>query len=302
MGNLSNTRSRLSRSSDVSIGMPVFNGAATLRHAIDSLLRQTYGNFELLISDNASTDSTEQICRAYTSSDRRIIYFRQPVNRGPSANFQFVLDQAVGEYFMWAASDDVWADDFILTNRQVLASNPACVASIGRVVFVTENNVVAHASRADSPLTGTLHSRLRQFIRDPSDNSRFYSLYRRYALRNLNLEGYTYHAADWFVIAKVLLEGEFHTVDRVQLTRLIAPLGKYARSAPNDNKGRITFGFPLLAWTLEVCKLIPIYTAFASALDFARLNLRSSPAYHSVHRKVSWFMGKRHASGSEPVI
>lgn len=90
----------------VSIGMPVYNGEKSIREALDSLLAQTFTDFELIISDNASTDGTEAICREYVERDPRIRYVRQSENRGPIANFQFVLEEAVGEYFMWAAHDD----------------------------------------------------------------------------------------------------------------------------------------------------------------------------------------------------
>ena len=91
----------------VSIGMPVFNGDKFIREALDSLLAQTFTDFELIISDNASTDRTEAICREYAERDKRIRYVRQAENLGPAANFRFVLDEAVGEYFMWAAADDL---------------------------------------------------------------------------------------------------------------------------------------------------------------------------------------------------
>jgi glycosyltransferase involved in cell wall biosynthesis len=92
----------------VSIGMPVYNGELYIREALDSLLAQTFTNFELIISDNASTDGTEAICNEYATSDARIRYVRHSVNRGAIVNFQFVLDEAIGEYFMWAAADDIF--------------------------------------------------------------------------------------------------------------------------------------------------------------------------------------------------
>jgi glycosyltransferase involved in cell wall biosynthesis len=97
----------------VSIGMPVFNGEAFLCEALDSLLAQTFTDFELIISDNGSTDGTEGICRDYAEHDLRIKYVRQPKNQGSSFNFKFVLDKAVGEYFMWAAADDQWSPNWI---------------------------------------------------------------------------------------------------------------------------------------------------------------------------------------------
>ena len=94
----------------VSIGMPVFNGAKFIRAALDSLLAQTFTDFELVISDNASTDDTETICREFVSQDCRIRYVRQPVNLGAFGNFFHVLTLAKGQYFMWMAHDDMVSD------------------------------------------------------------------------------------------------------------------------------------------------------------------------------------------------
>ncbi|WNC86000.1 glycosyltransferase family 2 protein [Thermosynechococcus sp. QKsg1] len=95
----------LSYEHNLSIGMPVYNGAKFIREALDSLLAQTFTDFELIISDNASTDETEAICREYAAKDKRIRYVRQAQNLGAAANFKYVLDEARGEYFMWAAAD-----------------------------------------------------------------------------------------------------------------------------------------------------------------------------------------------------
>ena len=106
----------------VSIGMPVYNSEVFIRDALDSLLAQTFTDFELIISDNASADDTEMICREYALKDKRIRYVRQAENRGAVANFQFVLDESVGDYFMWAAGDDIWSSTFISDNEFVLSS------------------------------------------------------------------------------------------------------------------------------------------------------------------------------------
>src|SRR5690242_8068616 len=87
----------------VTIGMPVWNGERFISQAIESLLAQTYGDFELLISDNASTDATADICHAYASRDRRIRYLRQQRNLGANANYNAVFGQSSGRYFKWAA-------------------------------------------------------------------------------------------------------------------------------------------------------------------------------------------------------
>jgi glycosyltransferase involved in cell wall biosynthesis len=97
----------------VSIGMPVYNGEQHVRRALDSLLAQDYENFELIISDNVSTDKTLQICREYAARDKRISIQVNSCNVGSPKNFRAVLNYAQGEYFMWAAVDDYWLPQFV---------------------------------------------------------------------------------------------------------------------------------------------------------------------------------------------
>jgi glycosyltransferase involved in cell wall biosynthesis len=97
----------------VSIGLPVRNGENSLRRALDSLLSQEYRRLEVIISDNASTDETGNICQDYARADNRLRYFRNETNIGAASNFKRVLELATGQYFMWAAHDDKWHPDFV---------------------------------------------------------------------------------------------------------------------------------------------------------------------------------------------
>jgi hypothetical protein len=108
----------------VSIGLPVYNGQNYLGEAIESLLAQSFGDFEILISDNASTDGTESICRAYAARDRRIRYYRQEVNQGAAWNHNYTFALAQGEYFKWNAHDDLYAASFIASCFDVLQRDP----------------------------------------------------------------------------------------------------------------------------------------------------------------------------------
>lgn len=90
----------------VSIGFPVYNGGKYMKVAIDSLLSQSYGNFELIISDNASTDNTEEICREYEKKDNRVVYIRNEKNLGATKNFNNLVHLSKGKYFKWAQHDD----------------------------------------------------------------------------------------------------------------------------------------------------------------------------------------------------
>lgn len=108
----------------VSIGIPVYNGERYLAGALDSLLAQTYPEFEILISDNASTDRTSRIAQTYAARDGRVRYFRQNRNLGAGPNHNFLLDQARSRYFKWAANDDLYEPDYLAECIALLDRNP----------------------------------------------------------------------------------------------------------------------------------------------------------------------------------
>lgn len=97
----------------VSIGLPVHNGETFIRQAIDSLLAQDYVNIELIISDNASNDQTQNICMEYAAQDKRVRYYRSDLNMGACWNFNYVFEKSAGDYYMWASHDDYWKPSYI---------------------------------------------------------------------------------------------------------------------------------------------------------------------------------------------
>lgn len=125
----------------VSIGLPVRNGALRLPFALESLLGQSYSDFELIISDNASSDSTEAICREAVLRDARVRYHRQTRDIGVLANFEYVLAHARGELFMWAAHDDLWEQAFVETLVRLLDDDPGAVLAFSRFDNVTSEGV-----------------------------------------------------------------------------------------------------------------------------------------------------------------
>ena len=111
----------------LSIGFPIYNGENYGEAAIESLLAQSYADFELIIADNASTDGTEQMCRNYAAKDSRIKYFRHETNMGAAYNFNFTVERASGEYFKWAAHDDVLSINYLERCMNHLDRNPDVV-------------------------------------------------------------------------------------------------------------------------------------------------------------------------------
>jgi glycosyltransferase involved in cell wall biosynthesis len=113
----------------VSIGMPLYNGERYIRKALDSLMAQDYENFELIISDNAATDRTQEICLEYAAGDKRIQYYRNEMNMGAVWNFERVLQLSTGDFFMWAADDDAWEKDYVSTLLSVMNQFPKSIVS-----------------------------------------------------------------------------------------------------------------------------------------------------------------------------
>lgn len=109
----------------VTIGMPVYNGERFIREAIDSLLAQSFRDFELLISDNASTDATPDICQAYAARDSRVRYVRQPHNVGLFGNVEFVMRNGRAAYFMVCGDDDVYREDYLERLLPILEADPS---------------------------------------------------------------------------------------------------------------------------------------------------------------------------------
>ena len=122
----------------LSIGIPVYNGEKFIKKCLDSLLHQTFSDFEIIISDDASTDLTFKICEEYKKQDKRILFFKQKYNTRMVANFNFVLQQAKGEYFMWASQDDVWHSEFVERNIMFLEKNPGFVGSTSEIELFYE--------------------------------------------------------------------------------------------------------------------------------------------------------------------
>lgn len=122
----------------VSIGLPAYNGADFLSEAITSILDQTFTDFELILCDNASTDGTSQICEDFARQDQRITYIRQSQNFGAAVNYNRAFHEARGEYFKWAAHDDILEPTFLQRCVETLDTDPGCLLAHCGTVFIDE--------------------------------------------------------------------------------------------------------------------------------------------------------------------
>jgi len=250
----------------VSIGMPVYNGEPYIREALDSLLAQTFTDFELVISDNASTDGTEAICREYAANDARVRYVRQSVNRGGAANFQFVLNEGVGKYFMWAATDDWWSPNWVKVLAESLDKDPFASFAMGVPVFVDEKNEkITLDSYSYSPdyipeLKSDLSPlvRLFKFLKNRNDMV-IYSLIRKENLLGIKIVepkiGRLPYDVIYGVIYKLLYAGGILKTELVQCHKRIH---SHQQSA-------------------KIFSPVKIYQVYFNHLYSAFINLRSNP-------------------------
>lgn len=118
------------------IGMPVYNGEQTIAHTLSAIRDQSFTDWTLLISDNASTDETGVICSSYCSIDNRISYYKHSHNKGMDANYDFLLEAANAEFFAWVAADDIWHPDFLLSCVGRLENDRTCGLAFTNIVNI----------------------------------------------------------------------------------------------------------------------------------------------------------------------
>jgi glycosyltransferase involved in cell wall biosynthesis len=122
----------------VSVGLPVFNGQRFLRACLDSLLAQEYGDFEFIVSDNASTDETPAIVQEYAARDRRIRFERAAENRGAAWNHRRVLELSRSTYFKWCGADDLVHPRFLTACVAALDRNPDAILAYPKTIVIDE--------------------------------------------------------------------------------------------------------------------------------------------------------------------
>jgi glycosyltransferase involved in cell wall biosynthesis len=204
----------------LSIGLPVYNGEYYLEQALDSLLSQTFQDFTLIISDNASTDRTPEICKDYQARDKRIQYFCMDKNYGAAHNFNRAFGLASGEYFKWAAHDDIHAPTFLQQCIDVLDHDPSVVLCYPATAEINDQCEIIRTPDIKWAFNETQPSlRFRSFLRQYHRCFEFFGVIRTRPLRTTSLLG-NYAGADIVLLAELVLRGPFYQLpDRLFLRR-----------------------------------------------------------------------------------
>lgn len=196
----------------VSIGLPVFNGEKYLKEVLDSILAQTYRDFELVISDNASTDHTEQICRTYAQGDTRIRYYRNERNLGAAKNHNRVFELSLGEYFKWAPHDDVYAPEFLEKCIGVLDKDLSIVLCHSKTARIDEHGTIVGTYGYKMRLSSLKpHERFRDIINVHNPCLSILGVMRADSLRMTPLFG-NYIGTDRNTLAEISLIGRIYEI------------------------------------------------------------------------------------------
>ena len=283
----------------VTIGIPVYNGELLMKKCIESVLSQTYENFELIISDNASTDSTPDICKEFLKKDNRITFVRQNENMGQNWNFNFPLEKANGEYFVWLVADAIISPEFIEKNIAVLESQDNAVGCISKIKidrtyvdkFKTEKEILkkiglvyrpnnSYSGEGTLPITGNYVERIRKYLNNfPWEM--MMAIYRTKPLRESSIHDF-FLGWDASLVLNILKHGEIKVVNQFLLESFPSygsseglmqvkqkSYGKYSKTTKSSAAQIFPF-YPLTKWCVKNLG----WTIFFRNIDhFLRLSL-----------------------------
>ncbi len=219
----------------ISIGFPIYNEEEFAKRRLDSILSQTFTDFELIIVDNASTDSTPEICQEYAKKDKRIKYFRTEKNMGIPWAYEEVIVKSKGKYFIWVAADDIFSSDFLERNFIILENDKKIVLSTSKVEWCGPGSNIRNEwkiKHTDAILKkmykkirqhfqpfgtysieGTQEERIRKQLRK-SSNQPMYGICRTKELRR-SWEERDETIWDFSVIVNLARYGNIHVIDEV---------------------------------------------------------------------------------------
>ena len=253
----------------VSIGLPIYNSEKFIHKKLDSLLEQTFTDFEIIISDNASTDLTSKICEEYAKKDKRICYFRQNKNMGAWWNYDFVLQKAKYEYFLWSAVDDIMLPQFLEETVKILESDRKIACSISKIKLFGKTTNDLEIKPNDSmlkkkikkikkefgylntfPASGPYEKRVKEYIKNLRHNQIFYGVFRTNQIR----QAYVTDSFLWkegCIMLNILKFGELFVVDKVLMSVYDGGMSRRGMlgATKQMHHGLVTTLFPIYPFT-----------------------------------------------------
>ncbi len=275
----------------VTIGIPVYNGEKTLAKTIDSLLKQTLLEFEIIISDNASTDSTDEICNEYMKKDKRIKYFRQKNNLGEIPNYKFVLEKAITKYFLWFSADDLIIETFLEDNINFLEKNEEYMGSTGRAKYfgkLVDNLKINDKNSIEKKLkralfTTEIHTvkadvyskRIKKLFKCSAFDFFVYCIFRTEKLKKCT-QNKTMLGESTIILVNALKFGNFNVFDKVMIQKFVGDTissGGMIDMINKSNVGKTSWISPYYNLTLWCFKNLGMQIFLQNFSFFIKMNI-----------------------------
>jgi glycosyltransferase involved in cell wall biosynthesis len=263
------------------LAIPVYNGERYLAAAIDSLLAQTFTDFELIITDNASTDATQDICSDYARRDPRIRYIRNKRNLGAAGNFNLGFARASGKYFKWCAHDDFISPNYLEQAVRCLEARPEAVVAFGRLQGVDSEGVLTRYVERGLPGFSQMSParRFRTLLDAHGLDGAIFGVYQRKMLARTSLHA-PYYGSDCALLAELALLGDFAMVPEITLYNRDHP----RRSVNIHSRERLAWQNPNAAGKNPFELTNRIRHLFAIAYR----HRASVPLYKSMPQLIAW--------------
>ena len=277
------------RSVTLQVGLPVYNGENYLADALDSLLAQTFADFEIIVSDNGSTDGTCAIGERFAAADARVKFHRYEQNRGAAWNFNHVFELSSSPYFKWAAHDDLHDPEYIERCLDLLEREPDVGLCYTRSRYIDGegNAAVGRPSDGCHLRQPAAHERLRQFFGTFPMHVLF-GVARREILEATRLWG-SFASADRVLVSEIALAGQIHEIADPLFVRRFHPdiswfpdMSQKDYAAWYDPRNAEKFAVPVVQRGVEYAK--GVHHAPVHGIEAAR-------CYGEVLRYASWDHG-----------
>lgn len=280
----------------VTVGLPVYNGERFVGEAIESILGQDFTDFELLLADNGSTDSTSEICAGYASRDGRVRVHRSSENRGAAWNYNRCVDLARGRYFKWAAHDDVLEPSYLTRCVEAIEERPDVVLCYPRAIDIDENGTpIAEHESIGYATEYRPSERARSALSRVTPCLESFGVMRRATLLETSrIGGYT--GSDRVLFVELALLGRFHEVPDVLFRHRQHPLRSVYRYA--DDRQRNAWFDPARAGRYASPKW-RLLRGYAHAIFTARIPLVERAC--SMTALIQWIWAHRGTLGREAV-
>ncbi len=308
------TNLEIKNSTTLLIGMPVYNGENFLKYSIESLIKQSFTDWELLISDNASSDRTAEICLEYAKKDKRIKYIKQRENIGAARNFTYLLEQAQSNYFMWAACDDIWEELYLeKTILHLNSSTEIDFVFCNLELIDKDGQYLKSYPNFANFLSSDKHANVMSFLLEPEPFGKsniIYSMYRvsstrDYLVNFLHSEYCIYPVSDMAIICGLFCRYNFAYVPDVLFKkRILDPSYSKIMNKPNsypdwyfiDHKLLIEFANAISYAAKntdfeETCRKVIEYRLLLNkSYEQYFLRIRFRDVFHIITRRFKWYI------------